>query len=121
MPSSAKPAVTRPNRIRLKSDLRTAKLHKNSFAWPAGSGRRGLGRHVILMKERNRRLPVTEAHRIMETIDLVLNETRAEVHFNRPEILNAANCQWMDDLHETLDKMEAADRLRVVIFSGRGR
>jgi enoyl-CoA hydratase/carnithine racemase len=57
----------------------------------------------------------------METIDLELNETRAEVNFNRPEVLNAANCQWMDDLHAVLDELEAADRLRLVIFSGRGR
>src|SRR5205814_785157 len=44
-----------------------------------------------------------------------------ELNFNRPEVLNAANCQWMDDLHEALDQLEAADRLRVVIISGRGR
>jgi enoyl-CoA hydratase len=57
----------------------------------------------------------------METIDLVLSQARAEVYFNRPEVLNAANCQWMDDLHAVLDELESADRLRVVIFSGRGR
>jgi enoyl-CoA hydratase/carnithine racemase len=57
----------------------------------------------------------------METIDLVLSEARAEVYFNRPEVLNAANCQWMDDLHAVLDELESTDRLRVVIFSGRGR
>jgi enoyl-CoA hydratase/carnithine racemase len=57
----------------------------------------------------------------MQTIDLELSETRAEINFNRPEVLNAANCQWMDDLHAVLDELEAADRLRVAIFSGRGR
>jgi enoyl-CoA hydratase/carnithine racemase len=57
----------------------------------------------------------------METIDLELTETRAELNFNRPEVLNAANCQWIDDLHAALDELEAADRLRVVIISGRGR
>src|SRR2546423_14323283 len=57
----------------------------------------------------------------METIDFQLTETRAEILFNRPEVLNAANCQWMDDLHAILDELEAADRLRVVIISGRGR
>jgi enoyl-CoA hydratase/carnithine racemase len=57
----------------------------------------------------------------METIDLLLNDTRAEIYFNRPDVLNAANCQWMDDLHTALDQLEAAERLRVVIISGRGR
>jgi len=57
----------------------------------------------------------------METIDLELTESRAEINFNRPEVLNAANCQWLDDLHEVLDQLEAADRLHVAIFSGRGR
>ena len=57
----------------------------------------------------------------METIDLSIRDTRAEVAFNRPEVLNAENGQWMDDLHAVLDELEAADRLRVVIVSGRGR
>jgi enoyl-CoA hydratase len=57
----------------------------------------------------------------METIDLEMSGTRAEIIFNRPEILNAANNQWMDDLHAVLDEVEAAVGLRVVIFSGRGR
>jgi enoyl-CoA hydratase/carnithine racemase len=57
----------------------------------------------------------------METIDLTIRQTRAEVTFNRPHVLNAANNQWMEDLHSVLDELEAADGLRVVIVSGRGR
>lgn len=57
----------------------------------------------------------------METIDLTLGETYAEVAFNRPHVLNAANCQWMEDLHAVLDELEAAHSLRCVIVSGRGR
>jgi enoyl-CoA hydratase/carnithine racemase len=57
----------------------------------------------------------------METIDLEMTETRAEILFNRPEVLNAANSQWMDDLHAILDEVETAGGLRVVIVSGRGR
>src|SRR5689334_9516551 len=57
----------------------------------------------------------------METIDLTLGETHAEVAFNRPHVLNAANCQWMEDLHAVLDELEGARSLRCVIVSGRGR
>ena len=57
----------------------------------------------------------------METIDLEMSETRAEIIFNRPEVLNAANNQWMDDLHAALDEVERAGALRAVIVSGRGR
>ena len=57
----------------------------------------------------------------METIDLNITDMRAELLFNRPEVLNAANNQWVEDLHAALDELEAADRLRVVIVSGRGR
>ena len=56
----------------------------------------------------------------METIDLTVSENRAEVTFNRPEVLNCANLQWIDDLHAVLDELEAAD-LRVVVIAGRGR
>ena len=51
-------------------------------------------------------------------------ETRgdvAEVVFNRPEILNAANHQWVDDFRYVLDDLEAARGLRVVVVSGAGR
>ena len=57
----------------------------------------------------------------METIDLTISDTRAEVMFNRPHVLNAEDSQWMEDLHAVLDELEAADRLRVVIVGGRGR
>ena len=57
----------------------------------------------------------------METIDLTINESTAEITFNRPQILNAANCELLEDLHSALDEVERADRLRTVIVAGRGR
>ncbi len=57
----------------------------------------------------------------METIDLTINESTAEITFNRPQILNAANCDLLEDLHSALDEVESADRLRAVIVAGRGR
>src|SRR5436309_2635270 len=57
----------------------------------------------------------------METIDLEISGARAEILLNRPEVLNAANNQWMEDLHAILDEVENAAGLRVVIVSGRGR
>jgi enoyl-CoA hydratase/carnithine racemase len=45
----------------------------------------------------------------------------AEIIMTRPEVLNAANWDWMRDLHEALDEVEATDDLRAVIISGEGR
>ena len=57
----------------------------------------------------------------METIDLSIHETRAEITFNRPQILNAANWDLVEDLHSALDELERAEQLHVVILAGRGR
>jgi len=57
----------------------------------------------------------------MATIDLNINETRAEIVFNRPEILNAANGELLEELHGALDEVEKCEGLRVVIVAGRGR
>jgi enoyl-CoA hydratase len=57
----------------------------------------------------------------METIDLSIHETTAEILFRRPEILNAVNCEMLEDLHSALDEVERADSLRVVTVAGRGR
>ena len=51
----------------------------------------------------------------------VLNGSGTFVPISGSFVLNAANCQWIDDLHAALDELEAAERLRVVIISGRGR
>ena len=55
------------------------------------------------------------------TIELKIQGAVSEVSLNRPEVLNAANRQWVDDLHCVLDELEATDGLRVIIVSGRGR
>ncbi len=45
----------------------------------------------------------------------------AEIIMTRPQVLNAANWDWMNDLHEALDEVEAMNDLRAVIISGEGR
>lgn len=55
------------------------------------------------------------------TYKLKVDGVRADIIMNRPEILNAANCDWMDDLHLVLDEVEANKELRFVVFSGVGR
>jgi enoyl-CoA hydratase/carnithine racemase len=45
----------------------------------------------------------------------------ARVFFNRPEILNATNVEWVDDFHSVLDELEIFPELRVVVLSGNGR
>src|SRR5215472_10746015 len=55
------------------------------------------------------------------TFKLNIEGPIAELIMNRPEVLNAANCQWMEDLHQALDIVEATEGLRIVIISGNGR
>jgi enoyl-CoA hydratase/carnithine racemase len=55
-----------------------------------------------------------------ETMDLNIRGNRAEVIFNRPEVLNAANGEWIEDLHSVLDELERHDELRAVILFGNG-
>lgn len=45
----------------------------------------------------------------------------ANIVLNRPEVLNAANVQWVEDLHRALDELETTPGVRVVIVSGQGR
>jgi enoyl-CoA hydratase/carnithine racemase len=55
------------------------------------------------------------------TWKLTIDGPVAVMQMNRPEVLNAANPQWMTDLHSLLDEVEAAEALRVVIICGAGR
>ena len=55
-----------------------------------------------------------------ETVALNVQGNRAEILFNRPEVLNAANGEWIEDLHSVLDEVERRDELRTVIVSGKG-
>jgi enoyl-CoA hydratase/carnithine racemase len=45
----------------------------------------------------------------------------AELIINRPEALNAANEQWIGELHSVLDELETTDGLRILVISGAGR
>jgi enoyl-CoA hydratase/carnithine racemase len=56
-----------------------------------------------------------------QTVYVQLEGNIARVYFNRPELLNATNVQWMDDFHSALDELEIIPELRVVVFSGNGR
>lgn len=55
------------------------------------------------------------------TFKLEIEGQVAELMMTRPEVLNAANWDWMRDLHQALDIIEAADDLRAVIITGEGR
>lgn len=54
------------------------------------------------------------------TWKLRLDGPTAELVITRPEVLNCADCAWMDDLHEALDIIEAAHDVRAVIIAGEG-
>ncbi len=45
----------------------------------------------------------------------------ARVELNRPEVLNAADLDWVRDLNAALSEVAADDRVRVVLLTGRGR
>jgi enoyl-CoA hydratase/carnithine racemase len=56
------------------------------------------------------------------TFKLARDGQVARIILNRPEVLNAGNCVWMDDFHLALDEVEeAGSALRIVILSGEGR
>ncbi len=55
------------------------------------------------------------------TFRIKRDEQVAEIIMTRPEVLNAANWDWMNDLHEALGEVEAMDQLRAVIIRGEGR
>jgi enoyl-CoA hydratase/carnithine racemase len=56
-----------------------------------------------------------------QTVYIQLDGNVARVFFNRPELLNATNVQWVDDFHSVLDELEMIPELRAVVFSGNGR
>lgn len=55
-----------------------------------------------------------------ETVQLSITGNTATVILNRPEVLNAANEQWMQDLNRAVSELEKAKGLRVVIMAGAG-
>jgi len=56
-----------------------------------------------------------------KTVYLEVHGNVAGVTFNRPELLNATNVQWVDEFHSVLDEIEAVHGVRVVVLSGSGR
>jgi enoyl-CoA hydratase/carnithine racemase len=55
-----------------------------------------------------------------ETVQLSITGSTAAVMLNRPEVLNAANAQWMQDLNRVVDELEKVKGLRVVVMAGAG-
>ncbi|HWP49343.1 MAG TPA: enoyl-CoA hydratase/isomerase family protein [Candidatus Limnocylindrales bacterium] len=45
----------------------------------------------------------------------------ARITLNRPEILNAANHQWIEDLHTVVNVVASDGELRIVVITGAGR
>ena len=57
----------------------------------------------------------------METVELTFQDSRAELAFNRPHVLNAADGELVEDLHSALDELEQREGVRIVVVAGRGR
>jgi enoyl-CoA hydratase/carnithine racemase len=55
------------------------------------------------------------------TFKIKIEDRRADIIMTRPQVLNAANWDWINDLHEALDEVEAMDDLRAAVISGEGR
>src|SRR3954469_7456740 len=57
----------------------------------------------------------------METIDLQVEGGAATILLNRPDVLNAWNKQFGDDLHEAIQRCTDDDAVRAVVIRGSGR
>jgi len=57
----------------------------------------------------------------LQTILYEKKDRIARITLNRPEILNAANHQWVEDLNEVADTTASDEELRVVLITGAGR
>lgn len=56
----------------------------------------------------------------LATMSLYLAGPMAQIVFNRPEIHNAANVQWVEDFAQLTKKVEANKNIRVLILTGSG-
>lgn len=56
-----------------------------------------------------------------ETIRLEIADGVARVTFDRPEVLNAGNARWVEELGDVCRELAARPRLRVVVLTGAGR
>lgn len=57
----------------------------------------------------------------LETMRVELDGPLARLRLNRPEVLNAANWAWVNDLVTATEYLEQQDEVHVVIVSGEGR
>src|SRR3954463_8674835 len=57
----------------------------------------------------------------METMDLQVEGGAATILLNRPDVLNAWNKQFGDDLHEAIQRCTDDDAVRAVVIRGAGR
>src|SRR5436309_3793212 len=57
----------------------------------------------------------------LETMRLELDSSLARLRLNRPEVLNAANRAWVQDLVTVTDYLAHRVETRVVLVSGEGR
>jgi enoyl-CoA hydratase/carnithine racemase len=57
----------------------------------------------------------------LETMRCEVNGPLARLRLNRPEVLNAANRAWVQDLVSATDYLAHSDGTRVVLVSGEGR
>lgn len=57
----------------------------------------------------------------LQTILYGKKDRIARITLNRPEILNAANHQWVEDLNTVADAAASDDELRIVTITGAGR
>jgi enoyl-CoA hydratase/carnithine racemase len=56
-----------------------------------------------------------------DAVTLTVDGAVARLTFNRPEVLNAADPRWVDDLNRAQRALEAEPAVRVVVMSGAGR
>ena len=57
----------------------------------------------------------------LETMRCEVNGPLARLRLNRPEVLNAANWDWVENLVIATDYLAHSDDVRVVLISGEGR
>ena len=55
------------------------------------------------------------------TILYDVNESILTITLNRPDILNAFNTSMLSEIIDALDRADADDRIRCIIFTGAGR
>jgi 2-(1,2-epoxy-1,2-dihydrophenyl)acetyl-CoA isomerase len=57
----------------------------------------------------------------LQTVNVHVRERGATIELNRPEVLNAWNGQFGDDLRAALTELESSDSVRAILITGAGR